>query len=130
MTTFDDFILLICNSRNFCPKFFLSWVMPRRVVDLFACWWKAGRSRSAVVLKTWRIPWRVLLLRFFLCCIFGRRLFCHPCLLVSLIFLFVFLYLLRCFLVYTSSVLRCFFACYKMSFTYQKKKKRLILHCW
>jgi hypothetical protein len=51
MTTFDDFILLICNSRNFCPKFFLSWVMPRRVVDLFACWWKAGRSRSAVVWK-------------------------------------------------------------------------------
>jgi hypothetical protein len=25
--------------------------MPRRVVDLFACWWKAGRSRSAAVWK-------------------------------------------------------------------------------
>jgi hypothetical protein len=29
----------------------MSWVMPRRVVDLFACWWKAGRSRSAAVWK-------------------------------------------------------------------------------
>jgi hypothetical protein len=25
--------------------------MSRRVVDLFACWWKAGRSRSAAVWK-------------------------------------------------------------------------------
>jgi hypothetical protein len=31
--------------------FRLSWVMPRRVVDLFACWWMGGRSRSAVVWK-------------------------------------------------------------------------------
>jgi hypothetical protein len=30
----------------------LSWVMPRRVVDLFACWWTGGCSRSAVVWKT------------------------------------------------------------------------------
>jgi hypothetical protein len=29
--------------------FSLSWVMPLRVVDLFACWWTGGRSRSAVV---------------------------------------------------------------------------------
>jgi hypothetical protein len=27
----------------------LSWVMPLRVVDLFACWGTGGRSRSAVV---------------------------------------------------------------------------------
>jgi hypothetical protein len=32
-------------------RFGMSWVMPRRVVDLFACWWKAGRSRSAAVWK-------------------------------------------------------------------------------
>jgi hypothetical protein len=32
-------------------RFRLSWVMPRRVVDLFACWWTGGRSRSAVVWK-------------------------------------------------------------------------------
>jgi hypothetical protein len=25
--------------------------MPHRVVDLFACWWKGGRSQSAVVWK-------------------------------------------------------------------------------
>jgi len=31
--------------------FGMSWVMPRRVVDLFSCWWKAGRSRSAAVWK-------------------------------------------------------------------------------
>jgi hypothetical protein len=29
----------------------MSWVMPRRVVDLFSCWWKAGRSMSATVWK-------------------------------------------------------------------------------
>jgi hypothetical protein len=32
-------------------RFSLSWVMPLRVVDLFACWWTGGRSRSAVVWK-------------------------------------------------------------------------------
>jgi hypothetical protein len=32
-------------------RFSLSWVMPRRVIDLFACWWTGGRSRSAVVWK-------------------------------------------------------------------------------
>jgi hypothetical protein len=31
----------------------MSWVMPRRVVDLFSCWWKAGRSRSAAVCILW-----------------------------------------------------------------------------
>jgi hypothetical protein len=28
-----------------------SWVMPRRVVDLFASWWIAGSTWSAVVWK-------------------------------------------------------------------------------
>jgi hypothetical protein len=41
-----------CDMWNvvFC-RFSLSWVMPRRVVDLFACWWTGGRSQSAVVWK-------------------------------------------------------------------------------
>jgi hypothetical protein len=73
---------------------------------LFAFFGVFGRREILGVLKTWRIPWRILLLRFFIRCIFGRRLFCLPCLLAFLIFLFVFLYLLRRFLVYTSSVLR------------------------
>jgi hypothetical protein len=29
--------------------FGMSWVMPRRVINLFACWWKAERPRSAAV---------------------------------------------------------------------------------
>jgi hypothetical protein len=61
----------------------MSWVMPRRVVDLFACWWNHVFSGSAAVWKmvpicilwcVWkernfrcfedlRIPWRILLLR-------------------------------------------------------------------
>jgi hypothetical protein len=32
-------------------RFGLSWVMPVRVLDLFACWWTAGRPRSAVIWK-------------------------------------------------------------------------------
>jgi hypothetical protein len=31
--------------------FGLSWVMPRRVLDLFACWWTSGRLRSATIWK-------------------------------------------------------------------------------
>ena len=31
--------------------FELAWVMPRRVVDLLACWWSSRRWRSAVVWK-------------------------------------------------------------------------------
>jgi hypothetical protein len=73
---------------------------------LYAFFGVFGRREILGVLKTWRIPWRILLHRFYICCIFERRLFCHPCLLAFLIFLFVFLCLLRRFLVYTSSVLR------------------------
>jgi hypothetical protein len=29
----------------------MSWVMPRRVIDLFACWWTSGRPRSATIWK-------------------------------------------------------------------------------
>jgi hypothetical protein len=31
--------------------FGMSWVMPRRVIDLFACWRASGRPRSAVISK-------------------------------------------------------------------------------
>jgi hypothetical protein len=31
--------------------FGLAWVMPRQVVDLLACWWSSGRTRSAAVWK-------------------------------------------------------------------------------
>jgi hypothetical protein len=65
-----------------------------------------GRRETLDVSKIWRTPWRILLPRSFVCCIFGRWPFCHPCRLDFLIFLFVFLCLLRHFLVYTSSVLR------------------------
>jgi len=51
-----DHLLLHCevacvlwNAIFSC--FSLSWVMPRRVVDFFACWWTGGCSRSAVVWK-------------------------------------------------------------------------------
>jgi hypothetical protein len=29
----------------------MSWVMPRWVIDLFSCWWSAGRPMSIVVWK-------------------------------------------------------------------------------
>ncbi len=35
----------------FFSRFGLSWVMPRLVVDLYACWWIAGSTRNAVVGK-------------------------------------------------------------------------------
>jgi len=92
----------------------------------FSCWWKAGTSRSAAVWKMvpicilWCV-WKERNLRCFedlensmenLVASFLHLLyiwmeaFCYPCLLAFLIFLFVFLCLLRRFLVYTSSVLR------------------------
>jgi hypothetical protein len=35
----------------FHEQFGLSWVMPRRVVDLYAYWWTASSARSVVVWK-------------------------------------------------------------------------------
>jgi hypothetical protein len=35
----------------FFSHFELSWVMPRRVVNLYACWWTSGSPQSAVVWK-------------------------------------------------------------------------------
>jgi hypothetical protein len=51
-----DHLLLHCEVARalwiaIFSRFSLSWVMPLRVVDLFACWWTGGRSRSAVVWK-------------------------------------------------------------------------------
>jgi len=51
-----DHLLLHCEVARalwyvILSRFGLSWVMPFRVVDLFACWWPGGRSRSAVVWK-------------------------------------------------------------------------------
>jgi hypothetical protein len=51
-----DHLLLHCEVARalwnaIFSRFSLFWVMPLRVVDLFACWWTGGRSRSAVVWK-------------------------------------------------------------------------------
>jgi hypothetical protein len=35
----------------FFKHFGLSCFMPRRVVDLYACWWSAGSTHSAVIWK-------------------------------------------------------------------------------
>jgi hypothetical protein len=35
----------------FSSSFGLSWVMPRQVVDLFACWWIGGSTPSVAVWK-------------------------------------------------------------------------------
>jgi hypothetical protein len=32
-------------------RFGMSWIMPRRVIDLYDCWWSFGRPRSAAVWK-------------------------------------------------------------------------------
>jgi hypothetical protein len=51
-----DHLLLHCEVARalwnaIFSRFSLSWVMPLRVVDLFACWWTGCRSRSAAVWK-------------------------------------------------------------------------------
>jgi hypothetical protein len=47
----------------------MSWVMPSRVIDLFACWWKARRPRSAAV-------WKMVPICIFLCVWKERNLRC------------------------------------------------------
>jgi hypothetical protein len=37
--------------NGFFSQFGLSWVMSRRVVDLYACWWTASNIQSADVWK-------------------------------------------------------------------------------
>jgi hypothetical protein len=52
-----DHLLLHCDVAfalwySLFNRFGLSWVMSRRVIDLLACWWSSGQSRSATVWKT------------------------------------------------------------------------------
>ena len=52
-----DHLFLHCAVAPFMwdamfSRFGLAWVMPRRIVDLLACWWSSGRSRNAAV---WRM---------------------------------------------------------------------------
>jgi hypothetical protein len=113
-------------------RFSLSWVMPRRVFDLYGCWWTSGRLRSVAIWKM--VPTCILwcvwternnryfedlerfledslafrFLFFFspiLGIIFGQWLLCPLCQLVLANFLFFFRFLVRCFLWYTSGVL-------------------------
>jgi hypothetical protein len=51
-----DHLLLHCDMASalwsvFFSCFGMFWVMPRQVIDLFACWWFVGRPRSAAVWK-------------------------------------------------------------------------------
>jgi hypothetical protein len=51
-----DHLLLHCEVARalwnaIFSRFSLFWVMPLRVVNLFACWWTGGRSRNAAVWK-------------------------------------------------------------------------------
>jgi len=51
-----DHLLLHCDAtcvlwNAIFSRFSLFWVMPCRVLNLFACWWTGGRSQSAVVWK-------------------------------------------------------------------------------
>jgi hypothetical protein len=127
-----DHLLLHCDVasamwNNIFLRFSMSWVMSRRVIDLFECWWKSRRPRNVAIWKMvpicifWCV-WKEINLRyfkdfessmedilasfFFIRCIFVQWLFCPHCRLALLISLFVFLFLIRCFLLYTSNVLR------------------------
>jgi hypothetical protein len=58
-----DHLLLHCNVAStlcnapsaLCNALFthfgMSWVMPRRVIDLFACWWTSGRPMNVAICK-------------------------------------------------------------------------------
>jgi hypothetical protein len=106
--------------------FGLSWIMPRRAIDLFACWWTSKRPRSAAIWKMvstcllWCV-WKErnnryfedlersledVLASFFILCIFKQWLWCPFYRLVLAISLFVFRFLITCFLLYTSGILR------------------------
>jgi hypothetical protein len=96
---FVDHLLLHCDVASILwsslfSRFGMSWVMPRRVIDLLACWWSSGRSRSDAVwkmaltclfwclwrketigaLRTWKVPWKRFFSRSTIPCIFGLRL--------------------------------------------------------
>jgi hypothetical protein len=51
-----DHLLLHCDVAyalwtDIFNHFGMSWAMSRRVIDLFACWWKSGRLRNAAIWK-------------------------------------------------------------------------------
>jgi hypothetical protein len=69
-----DHILLHCNLasalwNNIFSRFGISWVMPRSVLDLVACWWKSGRSGSAT-------SWKMVPICLFWCIWRERNLRC------------------------------------------------------
>jgi hypothetical protein len=128
---FVDHLLLHCDVAyalwtNIFNCFGMSWVMPIRVIDLFTCWWKFGRLRSASI-------WKMVPICIFWCVWRERNLRCfedldssmedilvsffHTLYLWIVVFLFPlatsfvdflirFSILVRCFLLYISSVLR------------------------
>ena len=50
MDIFFFIVRFSCDMWNvFFNWFGLSWIMPRQVVDLYACWWTAGNTQSAAV---------------------------------------------------------------------------------
>jgi hypothetical protein len=58
-----DYLLLHCEVTSaiwniFFNQLGLFWVMLRRVVDLYVCWWTAGNTWSVVVWKM--VPSRLL----------------------------------------------------------------------
>jgi len=49
-----DHLLLHCDVASalwssLFSRFKMSWVMPRRVIDLLTCWWFSGRPMSTAV---------------------------------------------------------------------------------
>jgi hypothetical protein len=51
-----DRLLLHCDVAyvlwtNIFNRFGMSWVMLRRVIDLFACWWKSERPMNVAIWK-------------------------------------------------------------------------------
>jgi hypothetical protein len=113
-----DHLLLHCDVASVLwsslfSRFGMSWVMPRRVIDLLACWWSSGRPRNTAVWKMapiclfWCL-WREKnnrsfedlestleeILSSFYLCTFGLRLMSSLCLLLLLNFSFAFLFLI------------------------------------
>jgi len=69
-----DHILLHCDVasalwNNIFSLFGISWVMPRSVLDLVACWWKSGRYGSAT-------SWKMVPICLFWCIWRERNLRC------------------------------------------------------
>jgi hypothetical protein len=117
-----DHLLLHCHvafatwSALF-TRFGMSWVMPSRVIDLFAYWWTFerlmsvaigkmvptcvfgayGRNKITGVSRTWRGHWRIFLLRSFILHIFGWWLLRPYCRLVLMFSWFAFLFLVKVF---------------------------------